>query len=318
MSQNNYPDDSKTLILVVDDNPQNLKVLGNILKENTKYGLAFAMNGYEALEFINSNTPDMILLDIMMPEMDGYEVCQKIKSDPDTANIPVIFITAKTEPEDIVKGFKAGGVDYVTKPFHEAELLMRIHTHLELKMSRDLLEQRNRELTEAYEKIEQLALTDSLTGLANRRNIMNQMAIEVSRCGRNGSNFSLIMGDIDFFKKINDSYGHDTGDHVLKVLALIMQENLRQQDIISRWGGEEFLIMLPYTDLNKAVAVAEKLREAVKNTPLSYAGEKFSVTMTFGVSQFDKNLGLEKAIKKADDALYLGKHTGRDKVLWME
>lgn len=309
---------NKTLILVVDDNPQNLKVLGNILKENTTHGLAFAMNGYEALEFIGRERPDMVLLDIMMPDMDGYEVCEKLKSNPETADIPVIFITAKTESEDIVKGFKKGGVDYVTKPFHEAELLMRIQTHMELKLSRDLLTEKNRELSEAYETIEQLALTDSLTGLANRRNIMNLMAIEVSRSARSGSNFSLIMCDIDFFKKVNDAYGHDTGDYVLKMVAEVMMTSLRQQDVISRWGGEEFLIMLPYTDLQKAVAVAEKLRESIKNTEMNFAGEKFSITMTFGVSSFDKNLGLEKAIKRADDALYLGKQTGRNRVLWME
>jgi len=311
-------DSGKSLILVVDDNPQNLKVLGNILKENSKYGLAFAMNGFEAIDFISRDKPDMVLLDIMMPDMDGYEVCEKIKQNPDTAEIPVIFITAKTEPEDIVRGFQAGGVDYVTKPFHEAELLMRIKTHMELKLSRDLLKEKNKELSEAYQKIEQLALTDSLTGLANRRNIMNLMAVEVSRCGRNGGSFSLIMCDIDFFKKVNDTYGHDTGDYVLKTVADVMIENLRQQDVTSRWGGEEFLIMLPYTELEKAVAVAEKLRTAIGETMMSFAGETFNVTMTFGVSTFDKNLGLEKAIKRADDALYLGKQTGRNKVLWME
>lgn len=309
---------NKTLILIVDDNPQNLKVLGNILKENTSYGMAFAMNGYEALDFIKSSKPDMILLDVIMPEMDGFEVCRMLKKQPETANIPVIFITAKTEPEDIVKGFSVGGVDYITKPFHEAELLMRIRTHLDLKLSRDQLEEKNRELSEAYDKIEQLALTDSLTGLANRRNIINLMAVEVSRCERNGGTFSLIMSDIDFFKKVNDTYGHDTGDHVLQTLANIMRENLRQQDVISRWGGEEFLIMLPYTEMEKAVAVAEKLRLAVMNTEISYTGEHFHITMTFGVSQFDKMIGVEKTIKKADDALYLGKQTGRNKVLWME
>lgn len=309
---------NKILILIVDDNPQNLKVLGNILKENTQYGLAFAMNGYEALEFIKTSPPDMILLDVIMPEMDGYEVCRTLKKQPETANIPVIFITAKTEPDDVVRGFEAGGVDYITKPFHEAELLMRIRTHLDLKISRDLLEEKNKELSEAYRKIERLALTDSLTGLANRRNIMNLMAVEVSRCERNGGTFSLIMGDIDFFKTVNDTYGHDTGDMVLKTLADIMVNGLRQQDVVSRWGGEEFLIMLPYTDLEKATAVAEKLRTAIMSAVMSYAGETFHVTMTFGVSQFNKMVGMEKTIKKADDALYLGKQTGRNKVLWME
>jgi len=309
---------NKTLLLVVDDNPQNLKVLGNILKENTKYGLAFAMNGYEALEFVNTNKPDMVLLDVMMPDMDGYEVCRQLKKNPETANIPVIFITAKTEAEDAVEGFEAGGVDYISKPFHEPELLMRIRTHLDLKLSRDMLEEKNRELQLAYETIEKLALTDSLTGLANRRSIMNQMAVEVSRCDRNGGYFSLIMCDIDFFKKVNDTFGHDTGDYVLRTVADIMKTNLRQQDIVSRWGGEEFLIMLPLTELGQAVAVAEKLREAIKGAILRYAGEQFCVTMTFGVSQFDKYIGIEQSIKKADDALYLGKQTGRNKVVQAE
>ncbi len=309
---------NKTLILIVDDNQQNLKVLGNILRENTKYGLAFAMNGFEALDFISATKPDMVLLDVMMPDMDGYEVCRQIKKDPETANIPVIFITAKTEPEDAVLGFEAGGVDYISKPFHETELLMRIRTHLDLKLSRDMLEEKNRELQGAYETIEKLALTDSLTGLANRRSIMNQLAVEVSRCDRNGGFFSLIMCDIDFFKRVNDTYGHDTGDYVLKTVADVMRANLRQQDIVSRWGGEEFLIMLPLTELKKAVAVAEKLREAIKNTEMSFAGENFRVTMTFGVSAYDKGMGIEHSIKKADDALYTGKQTGRNKVVMAE
>ncbi|WP_303850122.1 diguanylate cyclase [Seleniivibrio woodruffii] len=309
---------NKTLILIVDDNQQNLKVLGNILRENTKYGLAFAMNGFEALDFISTTKPDMVLLDVMMPDMDGYEVCRQIKKDPKTANIPVIFITAKTEAEDAVLGFEAGGVDYISKPFHETELLMRIRTHLDLKLSRDMLEEKNRELQGAYETIEKLALTDSLTGLANRRSIMNQLAVEVSRCDRNGGFFSLIMCDIDFFKRVNDTYGHDTGDYVLRNVADVMRANLRQQDIVSRWGGEEFLIMLPLTELEKAVSVAEKLREAIKSTEMSFAGENFRVTMTFGVSGYDKGMGIEHSIKKADDALYTGKQTGRNKVVMAE
>jgi len=309
---------NKTLVLIVDDNPQNLKVLGNILRENTTYGLAFAMNGFEALEFISAKKPDMVLLDVMMPDMDGYEVCRQLKKDPATENIPVIFITAKTEAEDAVMGFEAGGVDYISKPFHEQELLMRIRTHLDLKLSRDMLEDKNKELQQAYETIEKLALTDSLTGLANRRSIMNLMLIEVSRCDRNGGYFSLIMCDIDFFKKVNDTYGHDAGDYVLKTVSEMMRTNLRQQDVISRWGGEEFLIMLPQTDLDKAVAVAEKLREAVKTAVMSFAGEHFSITMTFGVSRFDKGSGIEHSIKKADDALYTGKQTGRNKVVMAE
>jgi diguanylate cyclase (GGDEF)-like protein len=305
----------KMNVLVVDDNSQNLKVLGNVLKENTDYNLAFAMSGEEALEYLSDHTPDMILLDVMMPGLDGFEVCKHLKAAEKTSSLPVIFITAKSGPEDIIKGFEVGGVDYVTKPFNEAELLIRINTHMELKRSRDMLEEKNKELMEAYNKIEHLALTDTLTGIPNRRNISNLMAKEVSRCTRNGGNFSMIMCDIDFFKNVNDTYGHDTGDFVLKTVAELIKDELRNQDVVARWGGEEFLIMLPETGLDASCGVAEKLRKKIENHKMDFGNHSFNVTMTFGVSVYEKELGIEKSIKKADDALYEGKQTGRNKVV---
>ena len=305
----------KTLVLIVDDNQQNLKILGNVLKENTDYNLAFAMSGDEALAYTRKVLPDMILLDVMMPGMDGFSVCSQLSENEETADIPIIFITAKSEPEDIVKGFKAGGVDYVTKPFNEAELLMRINTHMELKKARDLLEEQNKELTLAYDRIEHLALTDTLTGIPNRRNISNMMAKEASRCKRNGGTFTLIICDIDFFKNVNDTSKHDTGDYVLKEISTLIQRNLRQQDIVSRWGGEEFLIVLPDTGIEDGVKVSEKLREAIQERKMEFGGHSFSVTMTFGVAVYELDIGLEKSIKKADDALYQGKQTGRNKVV---
>jgi len=305
----------KMHVLIVDDNPQNLKVLGNVLKQNTSYSLAFAMNGEEALEYIQKKLPDMILLDVMMPGLDGFQVCEALSKEAEVADIPVIFITAKSEPEDIIKGFKVGGVDYVTKPFNEAELLMRINTHMELKKSRDMLELKNKELTEAYEKIEYLALTDTLTGIANRRNITTLMGKEVSRSKRNGATFSMIMCDIDFFKNVNDTYGHDTGDYVLCEVADIIQNNIRHQDIVARWGGEEFLVVLPETRVEDATSVAEKLRRTIEEKEMEFGEYKFKVTMTFGVSVYESELGIEKSIKKADDALYDGKQNGRNKVV---
>jgi len=305
----------KMNVLIVDDNQQNLKILGNVLKEHTDYGLAFAMNGEEALEYLSKSLPDMILLDVMMPGMDGFQVCEKLQESEETADIPVIFITAKSEPEDIVKGFNVGGVDYVTKPFNEAELLVRINTHMELKRSRDMLEEKNRELTDAYDKIEYLALTDTLTGVANRRHISNLMGKEVSRCRRNGGTFSMLMCDIDFFKKVNDTYGHDTGDYVLKRVTELIQGRLRGQDVLSRWGGEEFLVMLPETAIDDAVVAAEKLRTTIEATEMEFGEHRFSITLTIGVATYEKELGIEKSIKKADDALYQGKQTGRNKVV---
>ncbi|PLX67053.1 MAG: diguanylate cyclase response regulator [Denitrovibrio sp.] len=305
----------KMNVLIVDDNQQNLKILGNVLKEHTYYGLAFAMNGEEALEYLSKSLPDMILLDVMMTGMDGFQVCEKLQESEETADIPVIFITAKSEPEDIVKGFNVGGVDYVTKPFNEAELLVRINTHMELKRSRDMLEEKNRELTDAYDKIEYLALTDTLTGVANRRHISNLMGKEVSRCRRNGGTFSMLMCDIDFFKKVNDTYGHDTGDYVLKRVTELIQGRLRGQDVLSRWGGEEFLVMLPETAIDDAVVAAEKLRTTIEATEMEFGEHRFSITLTIGVATYEKELGIEKSIKKADDALYQGKQTGRNKVV---
>lgn len=305
----------KILVLIVDDNQQNLKVLGNVLKDNTEYNMAFAMSGEEAIAYTEKVLPDMILLDVMMPGMDGFSVCSILKGKEETSGIPIIFITAKSEPEDIIKGFEAGGVDYITKPFNEAELLMRISTHVELKRARNLLEQKNRELTQAYDKIEHLALTDMLTGIPNRRNISNLMNKEASRCRRNGTTFSIIMCDIDFFKKVNDTCGHDTGDYVLKRVADIIQENLRKQDIVSRWGGEEFLLMLPETHIEDGVKVSEKLRETIQNEKMEFGEHSFSITMTFGVAVYEHDIGMEKSIKKADDALYQGKQTGRNKVV---
>jgi len=192
---------------------------------------------------------------------------------------------------------------------------LRLDWLLELKKSRDMLEQKNKELTEAYGKIEHLALTDTLTGIPNRRNLTNLMGKEASRSRRNGTTFSMVMCDIDFFKKVNDTYGHDTGDYVLCLVASTIQENLRRQDVVGRWGGEEFLIMLPETKMEDATGVAEKLRGAIENQEMVFGEYKFNVTMTFGVSVFESELGIEKSIKKADDALYEGKQSGRNKVV---
>jgi len=305
----------KMHVLIVDDNAQNLKVLGNVLKDNTDYSLAFAVNGEEALEYVKENIPSMILLDVMMPGADGFEFCKALSDNEETKDIPVIFITAKSEPEDIVRGFEVGGVDYITKPFNEAELLVRINTHMELKRAMELLEEKNAELVAAYEKIKHMALTDVLTGISNRRSITNLIGKEASRCKRNSSSFSMIMCDIDFFKKVNDTYGHDTGDYVLKRVAEVIQNNMRNQDVVARWGGEEFLIMLPETGIEDSVGVAEKLRATIEKEEMNFGGHSFKVTMTFGVSVYENSLGIEKSIKKADDALYEGKQTGRNKVV---
>lgn len=318
----------KKVILIVDDNPQNLQVLAELL-DKSGYELVLALDGNQAFEFISNEKPDLILLDIMMPEIDGFEVCKRLKVKEETKDIPIIFLTAKAEVDNIVKGFETGAVDYVTKPFNTIELKMRIKTHLELKKSRDELKRYNsellraneiinkkmKELQETKERLEIASNTDPLTSLYNRRYMTEKLKEEVVRYKRNQRIFSLISADIDFFKKVNDTYGHDCGDYMLKSISDIMCKNTREQDLISRWGGEEFLILLPETDVKGAEILSEKLRKIIEASLFEYDEYKISITMTFGVVAYDSEGGIDETIKKADNALYEGKAKGRNCVI---
>jgi diguanylate cyclase (GGDEF)-like protein len=299
-------------ILIVDDLPTNIKVLGELLRG--KYELLVATNGLKAIAIAKEKMPDLILMDVMMPEMDGFSAAEVIKKDELTSDIPIIFITAKGETSDIVKGFEAGGQDYITKPPNPEELFARVNTHLELKQSKQAikdyaaeLKKANSELQELNAKLEFMAWHDQLTGLPNRRHMRNRIKDEQARSARNNKLFALVMGDIDNFKHVNDTYGHEAGDNVLKHISQIIMSSLRNQDSMSRWGGEEFLILLPETDVKGAVTASEKIRLKVEEEPLEYNGENIHVTITLGVAEYDESRGIEGAIKLADDALYRGK-----------
>jgi diguanylate cyclase (GGDEF)-like protein len=318
----------KALILIVDDNHLNLKILAD-LAEDEGHEAVLAVNGTDALDFVRQELPDIVLLDIMMPDIDGYEVCRRLKQKDMTKDIPVIFLTAKAETEDIVKGFEVGGVDYLTKPFNTLELKARLKTHLALKWARDDLKQYNKQLKKANEFItrqndqlkqvmkalELASVTDSLTGLYNRRYITSKIEEEVSRFKRNRKSFSIVIGDIDFFKRVNDSYGHACGDYVLREVSQVLQQLIREQDFISRWGGEEFLIMLPETGLDGAAATAERLRSGIEQHKYRYQQAHLLITMTFGVSVYDEEKTVDKVILEADNALYQGKAEGRNRVV---
>ncbi len=212
------------LVLIVDDVAKNLQVLGTILSKQN-YKVAAANNGEQALKIAGNTLPDLILLDIMMPGINGFEVCSRLKKDQKTADIPVIFLTAKIEPEDIIKGFEAGAVDYVTKPFNSVELLARTKTHLELKISRDLLKSKN-------EQLKELAITDSMTGLYNHRYIIDNLVERIAEAKRYKQSLTVAMLDIDFFKKVNDVHGHLFGDFVLVRISTIIEESIRKTDIL--------------------------------------------------------------------------------------
>lgn len=287
-------------ILVVDDTITNLDILVDLLSE---YDVIDTVSGKEALHIVEEENVDLVLLDIMMPEMDGYEVCQKLKANTKTKDIPVVFITARTDEESIEKAYSIGGNDYVIKPFRPKELLARINRELQLKSYQ--------------EELKLLASIDPMTKLYNRR-YFNEMAKNILQIDkRHEDELSLVMLDIDKFKKVNDAYGHAVGDEVIISVADTLRKHQRKSDVICRYGGEEFVILLPLTSLNDAVFVAEKMRKYIKSNIVSIGNvESLKVTVSMGVSQVDvKNeLNIEAALSRADQALYDAKHSGRDRV----
>ena len=314
-------------ILIVDDVPANIKILRELLVGN--YELFVATNGRMAVEVAEAKLPDLILMDVMMPEVDGITACGVLRSRPATAEIPVIFITARSEVEDMVRGFDAGGVDYVTKPFNPSELNARVRTHLELKRAREQLqrygrqleeanrqlESRNDQLNEAIDQLHTAAMTDSLTGLRNRRHMTMQIQQEMVRFSRSQRVFALVLADIDHFKQVNDRFGHDCGDEVLRTVAEVLRQGLREQDNVARWGGEEFLLLLPETDVDGALLVAEKLRAQVELSTMHCQTQEIRVTLTFGVTSYNGTTNMDEAIREADSALYMGKKRGRNCVV---
>ena len=287
-------------ILAVDDTISNLDILSELLKS---YVVIETTSGKEALEAVSQEKPDLILLDIVMPEMNGYEVCRRLKSNPNTKNVPIIFITTKNDEDSIEKAYDMGGADYITKPFLPKELLSRVKKELHIQ---DMM----RELT-------LLAATDPMTKLYNRRYFTQASNSLYALAQRQVQMLSVIMLDIDKFKLVNDTYGHQVGDNVIINLAQKIQNLIRQSDMSARFGGEEFVILLVNTSLAGAKTVAEKLRIDVENESLVINSDKtIAYTISLGVSQVDIQNGqnIENAINDADKALYEAKESGRNKV----
>ncbi|MEM9772000.1 MAG: diguanylate cyclase [Cyanobacteria bacterium P01_D01_bin.73] len=296
------------LVLVVDDAVGNLNLVGRIL-EQADYETTFASHGAQALEQIPMVQPDLVVLDLMMPDISGLEVCKKLKENSRTEHIPVIFLTASDDKKDLIEAFAYGAVDYITKPFSAPELLARVKNHLELKHSRDLLKQ-------AIAKLDRLAKTDPLTGIANRRHWLTLAKQEFKRTQRYESSFSILLIDLDHFKNINDTYGHHAGDQVLITIVKSVRSKLRQQDFFGRWGGEEFVVLLPETGLKAATTVADRLRSSVealvkKPTPNQIYP---CTTLSIGITSCGiQDINLDSIIQRADQALYQAKEQGRNR-----
>ncbi len=295
----------KSSVLIVDDMPINIQVLAEALRED--YRVRVAASGPKALALAESqDPPDIVLLDIMMPGMDGYEVCRRLKSNPQTMGIPVIFVTAKGATEDEALGLNLGAVDYISKPFSIPVVKARVRTHLQLKLRTDLLEQ--------------LSMLDALTGIANRRSFDQSLEREWGRSQRTGSLLGVVMLDIDHFKAYNDNYGHGAGDECLRRVAQALQSVVqRPLDLVARYGGEEFVALLPETEPTGTALLAERFRGAVAEQHLPHAFSPVAPQVTVSVGHASRaavNGETPQAlVAAADQALYRAKAEGRNRVV---
>lgn len=292
-------------LLIVDDEKQNRLLLTELF--GSTYKIIQAKNGVQALEKARQHRPDLILLDVLMPEMDGMGVLRELKRDDATRLIPVIFITALDSATDEANGLNLGAVDYISKPFHPPIVRVRVRNQLQLVHQRRLLEQ--------------LASLDGLTGIPNRRQFDATLLKEWHRCQRNQQPLSLIVADVDFFKKYNDALGHAAGDRVLQeVAATLRQAARRPGDLVARYGGEEFVLLLPETDATSAQALAEGLQQLLHSKAFAHPNSSLGpwLTMSMGGNTIvPSTTALDpEFFALADAALYRAKHQGRNQVRW--
>ena len=311
-------DDEPKRILVVDDHPDNIQVLRARL-EARGYLVDEAADGEQALERIYALPhPHLVLLDVMMPKIDGLEVVRRIKRDESLPFIPVIMQTALDTTESIVQGLDAGADDYIAKPINFRELDARVKSLLRIQSLQASLSQREKELSEANAKLLVLSSTDVLTGVANRRALEERLHEMWEHSQRLHEPLALVMCDIDHFKRVNDEFGHQAGDAVLQQFAQLLSDEAREIDRVGRYGGEEFVMLLPGTVLDAAVTFAERIRECVEKREFTYDdGKPLHRTMSCGVASWPHPLiaDQEALIRAADDALYVAKETGRNRVI---
>ena len=295
-------------VLIVDDAPSNLAILTETLR--AEFDVRIASSGIQALRLVDESPPDLILLDIVMPDMDGYEVCRRLKARAATRNIPIIFLTAKGDVSDETMGLALGAVDYIVKPVSVPIVQARVRTHVELKRRGDLLET--------------LSMRDGLTGIANRRRFDDCLGRAWRQSMRSATPLALIMADIDCFKAYNDTYGHMAGDECLKAVARTLTGALKRPgDLAARFGGEEFVMVLEDTDIGGALHLAETMRAAVEALGLEHAGSSVPqsstkvLTITLGAASTVPTPAFtpEALLCLADRKLYEAKQAGRNRVL---
>lgn len=294
---------SKAKILIVDDEPINIEVLYDLL--NDLYDIRFATNGFKALELARTYHPDVILLDVMMPEMSGYDVCRSLKADEDLKSTLVVFVTAMADENDEKQGLSIGAIDYITKPINPDITRARVKNFVTMKQQHDLLEN--------------MALNDALTEIPNRRHFDSCLQIEWRRAIRAEEPIALLVIDIDHFKFYNDTYGHDEGDQCLKTVASVMHQQVeRAGDLLARYGGEEFVCLMPHTALAGAITLGERLLSGVADMKIAHAKSPVReyVTLSIGAASVipTQESSIEAFFKAADEALYKAKESGRNRI----
>ncbi|MFP2768168.1 diguanylate cyclase [Oceanisphaera sp. KMM 10153] len=290
-------------ILIVDDQPVNIRVLHQVFRD--EFEVLMATSGEQAITVCREQRPDIILLDVIMPGISGHEVCRRLKADPDTRDIPVIFVTSQIEEAEEAQGFEIGAVDFITKPVNPVIVSARVRTHLALKLQSDLLRS--------------IAMIDGLTKVSNRRKFDDALAISWRACQREGRPLSLVLLDLDYFKQFNDRYGHQEGDNCLIAVAGALSHSVRRpHDLVARYGGEEFVCILPDTDAQGTAGRVAEIQAAVKALGIEHQGSEIGnlVTISLGVAtQVPTSDSTPQALlAAADRQLYRAKQEGRDRV----
>ena len=299
---------SKLTVLVVDDSPVSRKLVEHALEQEA-YAPVFAQNGSEALELYAKHAPSIVITDWMMPDLSGLELCQHVRGDAQHPYTYIIVLTSKSEKDNVVEGLGAGADDYLTKPFDPSELLARIG------VGRRTVEL-HREIEAKNKLLKKMALTDSLTDLPNRRALEEWAGRQLRGAARHGYSIWVVYLDLDLFKNINDSHGHDAGDEVLRKLAKILRENTRASDISGRIGGDEFLWVITHGDEKGMRTAVERLREQFSSQKFCFGSDNISVSASYGACGFRGNQppDFRELVKKADEALYGAKRAGRNQI----
>lgn len=305
--------EGRQVLLIVDDSVLICEQIKAAMKEANVF-ICEAHDGQEAVEMMGQYHPDVILLDVVLPDTDGYELFGRLR-ELDKNDASIIFLTSKANDEDVVKGFAMGAYDYIKKPFVKGELASRVRAHLQIKKKKDELNRQNKELRSNMAKLNYMAFRDGLTGLYNRRYVVDDLVDDIQHYNRQDTKNIIILADIDDFKNINDTYGHDAGDRTLVCIANLLEVICRRHRVI-RWGGEEFLIVLFAVTEEEAERISEQIRSEIEEFIIFHNNTEFSCTLTLGLHVYDTEKSVEENIKCADQALYYGKRNGKNQSVW--